>query len=61
MNIDNEKYIKVFSEEDCDKLKNLGYEFMHESDGVYWFLNSEKISKFTESDVDSSKSRWVGL
>ena len=58
------KYIKCFSQEQSEELKKLGYIFLHESNGVFWFENNEKISQnFSENRIlDKVKfSQWINL
>lgn len=45
------KYIKAFSQEKANFLSEMGFSFLFEKQGVYWFENDEKLIKFSESDL----------
>lgn len=45
------KYIKAFSQEKADSLKELGFTYLFEKQGVYWFENDEKLIKFSEANI----------
>jgi len=46
-----EKYIKCFSQEKSDSLSKLGFTFLFEKQGVFWFENSfEKIENFSSNE-----------
>lgn len=48
------KYIKCFSKETADELKDIGYELLYEQNGTWFFENNEQlnhISKFSKNDV----------
>ncbi len=58
------KYIKCFSKEKSEELKRIGYIFLHESNGVFWFEENNKITlNFSNSDIlkDVKFSSWINL
>lgn len=46
------KYIKCFSNEKAESLKYVGYKFLYEQNGVYYFENNPQLTvKFSTSDL----------
>ena len=41
--MDNKKYIKCFSNEEANKLKNTGFHFLYERDGIFYFENNQNL------------------
>lgn len=41
----DKKYIKCFSSDKVDYLKNIGFVFLYEQNGVYYFEDKDKLSK----------------
>lgn len=50
----NEKFIYVFSREDCDKLTSAGYQLMKSDDkgGIYVFLNKKEDANFDINPIE---------
>ena len=46
------KFIKCFSQDKSDKLKNNGFKFLYERNGVFYFENDDKLTvKFSSSNI----------
>ena len=52
-------FIKTSHSSTAETLKNLGFQLMNESNGIYTFLNSDKIS--FSNDVDKSKIQYSNM
>jgi hypothetical protein len=58
------KYIKAFSQEIADCLKLKGFEFIQETNGVYWFKNNEsKAINFSDNELSKNIkfSTWINI
>ncbi len=59
------KYIKAFSEEKSEQLKNAGYKYLYEKNGVYYFEDCDQLNaKFSNnSDIlkDTKTSMWINI
>lgn len=40
------KYIQCFSKEQSNELESIGYEFLYEQNGTFYFLDNPDLSKF---------------
>ena len=46
------KYIKCFSQDKSNELKNAGFVFLYERNGVYYFENNSNLCKqFSKNDL----------
>ena len=52
-------FIKTSHSSTAEILKNLGFQLVSESNGIYTFLNSEKIS--FSNDVDKTKIQYSNI
>jgi hypothetical protein len=59
------KYIQCFSQEMADNLSNLGFEYLYETNGIWYFNDNDVLSKsvkfsngnnFSDSDIVYTKS-----
>lgn len=61
------KYIKCFSQDKADELSYLGFEYLYEQNGIFYFKNDDSKSKkmkfsknnsenFSENDIVYSKT-----
>jgi hypothetical protein len=60
----NRKYIKAFSEEKAEQLKQAGYKHLFEKNGVYFFEENYDITvKFSNSNLlnDTKSSMWINI
>lgn len=57
------KYVECYTSKKYDELIAAGYEFSHESNGVYYFINNDDLrrkikfnkgKKFSENDIRES-------
>lgn len=55
-----QKFIKCFSKEDSDKLKEQGLKFLFEDNGIYWFTLDKNIN-FSKSGVDYKITDIINL
>jgi len=44
------KYLKCFSQEKFKQLKNAGFLFLYEQNGIYYFENNDKLIKQFSKD-----------
>lgn len=52
-------FIKTSHSSTAEILKNLGFQLVSESNGIYTFLNSDKIS--FSNDVDKTKIQYSNI
>lgn len=52
-------FIKTSHSSTAEVLKNLGFQLVSESNGIYTFLNSDKIS--FSNDVDKTKIQYSNI
>lgn len=53
------KFIKTLDKETAIKLNNLGFQEIDNSDGIYLFVNSDKIQ--FDSSLDQSKLHFTNI
>lgn len=59
-----QKYIKCFTHEKSAELKLVGYKYLYESDGIFYFEDNQDLTiKFSNINIlkDTKSSSWIGL
>jgi hypothetical protein len=47
-----QKYLKCFTNDKAEQLKQLGYTYLYDKNGVYYFQNNENLTiKFSDNDI----------
>lgn len=47
-----QKYLKCFNSDKAEQLRQVGYTYLYEKNGVYYFQNNENLTiKFSSNDV----------
>jgi hypothetical protein len=64
MKLVENKYLKCFSQEKFEQLKEAGYKYLYESNDIFYFLNSKELTvKFSNSNLleDTKLSMWINF
>lgn len=55
-----QKFVKCFSQSDCDELKDKGLKFLFKENGIYWLMFNDSIN-FSNSQVKFEITDVVNL
>jgi hypothetical protein len=59
-----QRYFKVFSKKKSEVFIEIGYKFLYEANGVYWFEDDQNLTaKFSDNKIlkDTKVSTWIPL
>jgi hypothetical protein len=64
MKLVENKYLKCFTQKKSEQLKEAGYEYLYESNGIFYFQNSKELTvKFSNTNLleDTKPSMWINF